>query len=189
MSSKMIYRIRHDLLWFITTLENYLFYSALAPCSLELRTSLLAAPNMDSLIFAHARFISLLENRCFLGPATANIHGAVVSLLELVVVFTGVVERQTAKASAPRTNTWQDKSQIALETNNSNVSEHDTESKPAIAAVENGTTIAARLFQMQMQYSTLLGFAISGLRTALRTTGADTAWETLVSLLDWNGAI
>ena len=84
-----IYKLRHRLLWLTNTILTYLTDMVLTVATGEMRTAMEGA-DFDSMIAVHHAYISRLENQCFLLDKHRSIHQAIISMLDLTVLFSNV---------------------------------------------------------------------------------------------------
>ena len=83
------YKLRHHLLWLTNTILTYINDMVLTVATAEMRTAMERA-DLDSMIAVHHAYISRLEDQCLLLQRHRSIHQAIISLLDLTVLFSDV---------------------------------------------------------------------------------------------------
>ena len=83
------YSLRHRLLWLTNTILTYINDIVLKAATAEMRTAMERA-DLDSMIEVHHAYISRLEDQCLLLKKHRSIHQAIISLLDLTVLFSDV---------------------------------------------------------------------------------------------------
>ena len=85
-----LYTIRHRLLWLTNTILTYLNDLVLSVATADMRIAMERAEDVDSMIAVHAYYISKLEDQCLLLKKHTSIRQAIISLLDLTVIFSDV---------------------------------------------------------------------------------------------------
>ena len=83
------YILRHRLLWLTNTILTYINDMVLSVATAEMRTAMERA-DLDSMIAVHRAYITRLEDQCLLLKKHSSIHQAIISLLDLTVLFSDV---------------------------------------------------------------------------------------------------
>jgi len=83
----LIYRLHYQLLWLTNTILTYTMDVVLSATTTDMRASMRRAEDMDSMIKVHEEYISQLQDRCLLTKQHSPIRQAVISLLDLTVLF------------------------------------------------------------------------------------------------------
>ena len=83
------YKLRHRLLWLTNTILTYINDMVLTVATAEMRAAMERA-DLDSMIAVHRAYISRLEDQCLLLKKHRSIHQAIISLLDLTVLFSDV---------------------------------------------------------------------------------------------------
>ena len=85
-----LYRLRHRLLWMTNTILTYMNDMVLSVATDAMRIAMDRAEDVDSMIAIHAAYISNLEDQCLLLKKHTSIRQAIISLLDLTVLFSDV---------------------------------------------------------------------------------------------------
>lgn len=85
--NRLAHYLRQCFLWFTNSLLTYLTNSVLWVESEEMRRLMIEAGDVDEMISVHEKFISSLENQCLISKNLAPIHQAVITILDLSILF------------------------------------------------------------------------------------------------------
>lgn len=83
----LVFTLRHRLLWFSNTLLTYLTDMVISASTAEMRLNMAAAEDVDGMIAVHEAYMSKLEEQCLIDKRLDKIHQAIISLLDLVILF------------------------------------------------------------------------------------------------------
>jgi len=206
--NSQIYALRLRLLVFTNALYAYLTETALAPSAAEMRKAMAAAGDVDAMIAVHEWYITHLEAQCLLSQKLAPIHQAIISLLDLAILFSDIQasyngERQAnltnrSVLSTASTQRWRRRrsrrprgrgDRPAATSSSSEDEDADDEDEAAngvdtsyISTAE--TTYLERLRKLREQFDRLYGFVSVGLQ-AVGRTGGEPCWEVLAERLAW----
>lgn len=187
----LIFSLRHRLLWFSNALLTYLTDIVLSAATAEMRANMAAAEDLDEMIAVHENYVSRLEKQCLIENRLAHLHQAIISLLDLVILFSDThasysgqttldimnrsivpaVRRQRISSTRDRTDDNGSDSSEDDDEAGSNANVADV-SYIAIAEIP----YAQRLLKMHATFSELLDFVIAGLHSVHRV-GGETCWE------------
>ncbi|KAH8654140.1 Spc98 family-domain-containing protein [Tricladium varicosporioides] len=81
----LYYGIRIRLMWFLQTLYYYLTCLVLSPSSTQMRDSLKAARDVDSMVLVHSTYIKSTVEKCLLGSKLELIHKTILKILDLAI--------------------------------------------------------------------------------------------------------
>ena len=174
----IILSLRHRLLWFVNTLHFYLTTTVLSQACSEFRTKMEESDDLDEMIAAHDAHINSLENQCLLSKKLASTHQAVVSTLDLVVLFSDLrifLEQELATRAASTREYHHENAEAS-----SDIEDDDTPTKRH-GTINDGQQIA-KLRKLPLTLSRLIGFILIGLREANRS-GAEPCWGILIEEL------
>ena len=177
-TTAIILSLRHRLLWFTNTLHAYLTITVLSQARLEFRSKMEKSVDLDEMIAAHDAHTSRLENQCLLSKKLASTHQAVVSVLDLVVLFSDlrISLEQELLTTIDSTRRYHRETTKA-----SSDTEDDDASTKWVGTTYDGQQLA-KLRKLSSTLSRLLGFVLSGLREANRS-GAEPCWGILIEEL------
>ncbi|CUA77915.1 hypothetical protein RSOLAG22IIIB_06868 [Rhizoctonia solani] len=102
---KMIYVLRGQLTWFVSTYMNYILMNVIHSQVLRFHKELADAKSLDEMIVKHKDHIETVQEQCFLRNKDATIHKTILSILDMCVhfgdLFTTVVADNTLDISRP----------------------------------------------------------------------------------------
>ena len=84
------YTLRHRLLWLTNTILIYMYDTVLSVATTDMCTAMDRAEDVDSMIAVHHAYILKLEDQCLLLKKHSSIRQAIISLLDLTVLFSDV---------------------------------------------------------------------------------------------------
>ena len=97
-----LYRLHHRLLWFTDVILSYVTNMVLSASTIDMRMNMRRAEDVDAMIAVHEAYVSLLQDRCFLTQQNGPIHQAIISLLDLTVLFSDVHSLYVSRTEEPR---------------------------------------------------------------------------------------
>ena len=83
----ILYSLHHRLLWFTNTILTYVADMVLSATTIDMHSRMSRAEDVDSMIAVHEVYVSQLQDRCFLSKQHGPIHQAIISILDLTVLF------------------------------------------------------------------------------------------------------
>lgn len=186
----VVFSLRHRLLWFSNALLTYLTNFVLSAATAEMRASMAAAEDVDEMIAVHEKYVLKLEKQCLIEKRLAPLHQAIISLLDLVILFSDAHASYTGQASLGLMNRSMVptvRRQRIWSTRGKN-GDQDSESSDDDEVASNGnignvtymefaeTPYAERLLEMHATFSKLLDFVVAGLHGVHRADG-ESCWE------------
>ncbi|MCJ1467177.1 hypothetical protein MMC07_005800 [Pseudocyphellaria aurata] len=193
----LVYSLRHRLLWFSNVLLTYLTEIVLFTATAEMRASMAAAEDVDEMIAAHEIYVSKLEKQCLIDKRLAPIQEAIISLLDLVILFSDAHAFYTGQKTLDFLNGSAVLSvrhkKVSSNRNRSSdqgseSSDDDKEAAPnnQVADVSymtfNEMSYAGTLLKMHAKFAELLDFVIAGL-LGVHRVGGESCWEILAESL------
>jgi gamma-tubulin complex component 5 len=160
------------------------------------------AEDIDAMAEIHAKYISRLQAQCLLSKNLSPINQAIISLLDLGVLFTDVLLQNCRKntdsfTAQPQPNLSRDKrktrrkpaqnrrrSVMPAPESSSDGDEEDDYDADAESTTSHEATFAESLAKIQEQFDRLVPFITAGLRSVSRA-GGEVCWEMLAEKLDW----
>ena len=200
-----IYALRLRLLVFTTTLYTYLTESVLASSTADMRKAMAAAQDVDAMIAVHESYITHLEAQCLLSKKLAPIHQAIISLLDLAILFSDTQASYNGERLADQTNRsvlstassqrWRRRSRrrstkdrapasSSEDDDDADNEEEGTNEVDTSYVSTAETSYVDRLRKMREQFERLYGFVSVGLQ-AVGRTGGEPCWEVLAEKLAW----
>ena len=82
-----LYSLHHRLLWFTDVLLSYITDMVLSASTNDMRMEIGRAEDVDAMITTHEAYLSLVQDRCFLTEQNGPIHQAIISILDLTILF------------------------------------------------------------------------------------------------------
>lgn len=189
----LTYRLRHTLLNTLTAVRTHLIHASIAPSTTSLHASIRAAASLDDMIAAHTEFITRLEHGCLLVRQVDGVRNAILSLADLGVLFTSLMERWNEHASGQQASgsTSMKRNDVAVDDDINSSDEIDDEDRVSSAAKSGRKNslseqdVLVKSKQMLLQHDQLLAFVVAGLQSAARREGGDTSWGVLAEVLEW----
>ena len=83
----LVYAVRLRLLWLTNTIMAYITGLLIPTATSSMRASVAQAEDFDAMIAAHSAYVRRLEDHCLLAGRHASIHKALISLLDLAILF------------------------------------------------------------------------------------------------------
>ncbi len=183
----LTYSLRYRLLWFTNIILTYLTEIVLAVSTAEMRASMAKAEDVDAMIKVHEAYIKSLEEQCLISQRLAPIHQAIISLLDLAVLFSDTNAAYANPGQNPNTPITRRKRSNQDASNDSSSSLDDpssdsSDSSPSDPPSFTSTQYDHQLRKMHDSFSKLLSFITAGLRGVSRA-GGEAAWEILAEKL------
>lgn len=171
-----IYAVRTSLLWFVNTLLSHLTMLVIEINTAQMRHDLSKAEDVDAMIAVHEAYIARLEDQCFLTKQRASLRQAVISILDLTVLFSDV---QNAEGGRP--STTEDKTSGRLESGSSSDEEEEA-TREARPVVNPRMQPHERLVQIHDTYTQLLTIVTAAVESISKRDGGP-VWEILAANL------
>ena len=183
----LTYFLRYRLLWFTNILLTYLTEIVLHVSTVEMRANILKAEDVDAMIAVHETYTLRLEEQCLISNRSAPIHQALISLLDLVLLFSNTHAAHVNppnKASAP---TKQRKKRQPDSLNDESSSKDPTDNSDNETDTNDISFFASSSYEDQLRkmldtFSILHTSIITELRERSRA-GGEAFWEVLVEKL------
>ena len=172
----------------------------IAPSTAEMTTKLGNAEDIDAMAEIHTKYISQLQVQCLLSKNLSPINQAIISLLDLGVLFTDVLSQNCRKNidsfTAQPNLSWDKRetrrkpaqnrrrSVMPAPESSSDDDEEDDYDADAESTTSHEATFAESLAKIQEQFDRLVPFVTAGLRSVSRA-GGEVCWEMLAEKLDW----
>lgn len=192
-SSPLLYAIRTRLLWFTNTILIHLTAMVLSINTTKLRSDLARAEDVDAMIALHAAYVAQLEDQCFLAKQNASLRQAIISILDLTILFSDLQAEVSGSSLLPLTaaihkGPMEDSSPSSdEESDDYGVHEVDEALGHRRAAgglhfTADSAKIESKLLRMQDTFTQLLGFISAAVQNLNKADGG-TIWEVLASHL------
>ncbi|ORY03299.1 Spc98 family-domain-containing protein [Clohesyomyces aquaticus] len=199
----MAYKLRQRLMWFSDILRSYLSETVIAISTQAMTADMGRAEDIDEMSNIHIKFLARLQEQALLSQNLKPIYRAIISLLDLGVLFSEIHEKivqklPTAKLrhdlppkspAKPAKAANRRKSVIPLvvenQSSDSSDSELDADGDNPVGEGSSGDAGLKTLNQIEEQFGKLLPFVTAGLRSVSRA-GAKPVWEMLAERLEWD---
>jgi len=192
----IVYYVRHRLLWFVTTLYHYVAEIVLATATMRMRKSLQEATDVDEMIEVHCNYIVQLEDQILLSKKLTPIYQAIVSLLDMAILFFDTYTTHAGQQAYDMSNRSQNLSASILQSrrqrrcrvegngssSDDDSGEDETRDNSYVSFQEE--TYLERLQKMKGRFEQLCSFVSAGLRGVARA-GGQSCWEVLAEKLEW----
>lgn len=193
--SHLVFTLRHRLLWFSNTVLIYLTDMVLATASANMRADMTAAEDVDGMIAVHEAYVSKLEQQCLVDERLENIHQAMISILNLVILFSDARASYTGKSNLDTTNRLvipaPNRQRLSFKRDERNHAGSDSSDDEAQANDDiadlsyirfEDISYSERLLNMHARFTELLNFVIAGLH-GIHRSGGEPWWEALADSL------
>lgn len=190
--STVTYSLRYRLLVFTNTLLTYLTEIVLSVSTAEMRAHMVRAEDVDAMIAVHHSYIKRLEEQCLISKRLAPIHQAIISLLDLAVLFTDThaayINPNHNPPQLPTRCMQRHQGNTSDEDSSSSSSRSDTDTDNDPATRTSTPSYEDQLRHMHDTFSKLHAFVTAGLRGVGRA-GGEPCWEVLGEMLGvgWGG--
>lgn len=193
-ASSLVYSLRHRLLWFTNIMNSYLTETVLSVTTSEMRMDLAKAEDVDAMISTYEAYIMHLEDQCLLSKKLAPIHQAIISLLDLSILFSDCHASYAGEKHFDLTNcsTMSNTSQPrslhprrrkASDASSSTDDHEENDGEGGVGDVSlTEVAYVDRLRKMHESFTKLSGFVTAGLRGVSRA-GGEPCWEVLAEIL------
>jgi gamma-tubulin complex component 5 len=201
--SRSSFKLRQRLIWFTDILRSYLTETVISLSTEAMTFAMAEAEDIDEMSTIHLKYVARLQEQALLSQNLRPIHKAVVSLLDLAVLFSDIhtqnANAQTKKTTAEQAPTaskspgkalgrsTRRKSVIPAIVESSSDSDLTDEESPLSdkTSISGHTGLGAGLKTINEQFDKLLPFVTAGLRNVGRV-GAEPIWEMLAERLEWD---
>lgn len=193
--SHLVFTLRHRLLWFSNTLLVYLTDVVLATASSNMKVNMTAAEDVDGMIAVHEVYVSKLEQQCLIDEGLEKIHHAMISILDLIILFSDARASYTGESNldhmnrlvipTPNRRRMSIKRHKRVDTG-SDSSDDETQANDVIADLSyirfEDISYSQRLLDMHTRFADSLNFVIAGLH-GIHQNGGEPCWEVLAEIL------
>ena len=188
-----IYILRHRLLWLTNTILTYITDMVLSVATADMRIAMDQAEDMDSMITVHQAYIKRLEDQCLLHKKHESVRQAIVSLLDLTIIFSHLQASNQIRLDSKSSLTYTKASQkhkkhpgeenaarsLYGEDQYSDATSDDSSSHPALHAQ---LPDAGSLERMLDTFRDVLSFVTAAVRGISKADSAP-SWEMLANNL------
>ena len=184
--------LRHRMLCWVNTLFSYLTDVVISSAAAEMRQKMASAEDIDGLISVHQDYVQSLEERCLLSETRKSTLQAIMSVLDLVVLFTETCVpsdsqgaatsfRQSKGSSNAKPKQTRRRRQSDASSSDEEVSAAEQDSSPELVDLRGGLSIM-QLRKMRDTFNQLHTLILAGLCNFSKGD-EDNAIELLVSML------
>ncbi|KAJ4346776.1 uncharacterized protein N0V89_010708 [Didymosphaeria variabile] len=189
---QLSYKLRQRLIWFADVLRSYLTATVIDASFADMKAAMGMAENIDEMSAIHTKYVARLQDQALLSDNLKPIHRAMVSLLDLAVLYSQQHSREAAQAKPIRQHQAKEhsrrKSVIPGKPKEDDSDSSDVEDDEESAASKSPATTQSDegLEGVDGEFERLLSFVTAGLRSVGRV-GAEPVWEILADRLEWEG--
>ena len=172
-----LYALRHRLLWLTNTMVTYIADMVLSAATADMRIAMDRAQDVDTMIAVHQAYITKLEDQCLLLKKHTSTRQAIISLLDLTILFSDV---QASYAGNTSTDTKASQKHAAH--SNDRDSDSDSDVSSPCSALHAELPDEGRLKHMLDTFRNLHGFVTAAVRAISKNDNA-LCWEMLANNL------
>lgn len=179
------YLVRQKLLWFTSTLYNYLTVMVLVPNIKTMRKEMAEADDVDKMLASHNSFIKRLHDQLLLGKRLELIHKTILQVLDLAIALEDAKDRVADLKTAP-TESKREEEDSEFESSEDEDEDEDGGGKDELMSdlpARPEISYAETLRYLNGEYERLSHFITAGLRGVART-GKEEAWDVLAEMLE-----
>lgn len=183
----LYYGLRGKLLWFSSTLYNYLTDLVVRVNTEEMRRQMADAEGVDDMIDIHGSYVSKLAHQALLDQRLALIHKTILQILDLAISLEDartLHSNMTASAGTVREG-----SPSGSESDSDSDSQDEMDEQEfSILPAQKDIPYPERLHGIKRDLERLTRFVVAGLRGVARA-GTESNWDVLAEKLEnWVGA-
>ncbi|PSN75339.1 hypothetical protein BS50DRAFT_541293 [Corynespora cassiicola Philippines] len=197
------YKLRHRLIWFTDIIRSYLTETVINLSTEDMIAAMSKAEDIDEMSSIHIKYVARLQEQSLLSHNLEPIHKAIISLLDLSVVFYDIHAKESTQKKAiaapvlqiPKTpgkaasKASRRKSFIpaiieADSSDSEGASVKEDEMSKQRPKLTSGS-LSQNLGSIDEQFGKLLPFVTAGLRNVGRVS-AEPVWEMLAERLEWD---
>ena len=186
--------LRHQLLWLTNTLLAYMTNVVLHVSMRRMRLALAKADSLNNIIAIHRDYLIRLGDQSLLSEKLATLHQAIISLLDLAVMFadeefrwrsqivcSNTIDTNRMPFANSNTPGYSNAKYAAESSDDDDNGDHDTEKRAFKSRQDYMSHLATIGQTCKRQHD----FILAGLRGVHRT-GAESCWEILADMLSPN---
>jgi gamma-tubulin complex component 5 len=201
---QLSYRLRYQLIWFADILRHYLTETVISQCTSAMGVAMEKAQDIDEMANIHIKYLARLQEQALLSDTLKPIYRAVISILDLAVIFHDTLKRSSrepqaslsskpanAKAEGKRSSRLKRRKSVipsVVETldDDDSASDRDEPDQDAdgMQTTQQTSSFEGNIRTVNTELTRLLPFLTAGLRNIGRV-GAEPAWEMLAEKLEW----
>jgi gamma-tubulin complex component 5 len=199
--SQLSFKLRSRLIWFADILRSYLTETVIALSTEDMLAAMSKTEDIDEMSTIHVKYVARLQEQSLLAENLKPIHSAIISLLDLSVLFHDTLTQQatseTASVKLPPKSLG--KPVVSRNARRKSVIPAIVEDVSTDSECEDGlsaetptqpkrmeqNSFAGNLSKIDEDFSRLLLFVTAGLRNIGRV-GAEPVWEMLAERLEWD---
>lgn len=175
------YLVRQKLLWFTSTLYNYLTFMVLVPNIKTMRRGLAEADDVDKMLASHNLFIKRLHDQLLLGKRLELIHKTALQVLDLAIALKDSRGR-AADPDVPVKESKREERDSEFESSEDE-DRYDKDELMSALPPRPEMRYEETLQHLNKEYDRLSHFITAGLRGVART-GKEGMWDVLAEMLE-----
>lgn len=175
-ASTTFYAVHNNLLWLVNTFLSHLTTLVIEVNTAQMRHELSKAEDVDAMIAVHEAYIARLDDQCFLTNQHASLYQAVISILDLAVLFSDVQDAQAGHTSGAQDPT------ISRSDPESSSDEESEATKSSSPTFHSKAQPEGRLTHIHNTYTQLLTIVTAAVEKISKADGGP-IWEILAGNL------
>ena len=179
--SSAFYAVRCNLLWFVNTLSSHLTTLVIAVNTAVMRHDIAFAEDVDAMIAVHQIYIAKLEDQCFLSKNHASLRQAVLSILDLAVLFSDLQPAPDAQEGGKGHSKF-----VSLSDEDEDEDEDDEIQPAKRPIIHSAIQTRERLLHIHETYSQLLSIVTAAVEGISKANGGQ-MWVILAGNLAFGG--
>ena len=176
-TSNIFYAVHTNLLWFVNTLLSHLTTLVIAVNNATMHHNISFAEDVDAMIAVHQAYIAKLEDQCFLTKSRASLRQAILSILDLAVLFSDL--QPTLSAQEVKNH----HSKSASSSEGEDDDGRPSTDKPIVQSRDQPEERLAQLYEMYRQLLTIVTATVESFSKA----DGDPTWAILAGNLAFGG--
>ncbi|KAF2703431.1 hypothetical protein K504DRAFT_443748 [Pleomassaria siparia CBS 279.74] len=212
---QLSFKLRQRLIWFTDILRSYLTETVILPATEDMTSAMNKAEDIDEMATVHLKYVARLQEQALLSHNLRPIHEAIISLLDLGVLFSDIHSQSAQQLGAdlnktskviliakspekrpsksprkPISKSSRRKSVIPTifeddSSDSDGMDEREGEISRPTYKNVSRDGLEAGLKSIDERFGRLLPFVTAGLRSVGRV-GAEPIWEMLADRLEWD---
>ncbi|KAL2037732.1 hypothetical protein N7G274_009457 [Stereocaulon virgatum] len=180
----LIYGLHHRLLWFADTVLTYVTDMVLLASTIDMRLKMMRAEDVDAMVAVHEAYISQLQSQCLFTKQHGPIRQAIMSLLDLTVLFSDIQASYTMQTTLSTSENMQTKQHIIADSDSDDdeIDHYQVGDAVANSVSDAGLSNTDRLKSMDDTFRKLHGYVTAAVQ-GISKAESGTCWEMLATSL------
>jgi gamma-tubulin complex component 5 len=180
----LIYGLHHRLLWFTDTVLTYITDMVLLASTIDMRLKMMRAEDVDAMVAVHEAYISQLQSQCFFTKQHGPIRQAIMSLLDLTVLFSDIQASFAMQTTSRISENMQTRQRRIADSDSDDDGKDDYDAGETVANSVSGAELSntERLKSMDDSFRKLHGYVTAAVQ-GISKAESGTCWEMLATSL------